>query len=156
MTVACTIVSPNYLAFARILARSYRTHHPDHEFYVLIVADALDKTQFVNEPFTAITLVELPFENLRDLAMKYDILELNTNVKPTFMKYLVCRFDLDILVYLDPDIYVYSELRPVFDLLSSASVVLTPHLTSPIPLDGRSPSEQEMLYNGTYNLGFIA
>ena len=87
--------------------------------------------------------------------MKYDILELNTNVKPTFMRHLIATHGLDRLVYLDPDIFVYAPLTPVFEALENADAVLTPHLTSPIH-DQLQPSEQEVLYNGTYNLGFIA
>jgi len=88
--------------------------------------------------------------------MKYDILELNTNVKPTFMKYLIAKYDLAQLVYLDPDIFVYRPLTPVLQSMDhGAAVVLTPHLTRPVN-DGKQPSEQDMLYNGTFNLGFIA
>ena len=35
-----------------------------------------------------------------------------------------------------------------------ANAVLTPHLTSPLD-DDKRPNEQDLLYNGTYNLGFI-
>jgi hypothetical protein len=156
MRGACTIVSPNYLPFARTLAQSYKQHHPDHRFYVLVVADLADETQFDNEPFTTVLLSELSLPDVKVLAMKYDILELNTNVKPSLLKYLLAKFELQQLLYLDPDINVYQPLSPVFELLDSASVVLTPHLTSPVPQDGRLPNEQDMLYNGTYNLGFIA
>ena len=38
---------------------------------------------------------------------------------------------------------------------AGASAVLTPHMTTPV-FDGRSPGEQDLLYNGTYNLGFVA
>ena len=34
---ACTIVSKNYLPFARVLARSYVEHHPGVRFFVLLV-----------------------------------------------------------------------------------------------------------------------
>jgi hypothetical protein len=76
-------------------------------------------------------------------------------VKPTFMKHLIHHFGLQKLAYLDPDIFVYSPLAPVFEALEEADAVLTPHLTAPVN-DGKSPGEQEMLYNGTYNLGFFA
>lgn len=155
MTGACTIVSPNYLPYARSLARSYLRHHPGHEFFVLIVADVHAKELFQDEPFKAVLLEEILLPNIRHVAMKYDILEFNTNVKPTFMKYLFARHELETLTYLDPDIYVYDALVPVFDMLQSSSIVLTPHLTSPSPDDCFS-CERDMLYNGTYNLGFIA
>lgn len=157
MRAGCTIVSPNYLPYARTLAGSYRAQHPDQAFFVLIVADLADRTPFLSEPdMTPILLQEIEVPDLRAVAMKYDILELNTNVKPTFLKYLLNTQPLDALVYLDPDIFVYKSLDPVFASISTgASAVLTPHMTQPV-FDGKSPAEQDLLYNGTYNLGFIA
>ena len=152
---ACTIVSPNYLPFARTLAKSYLYHHPKDKFFVLVVARSCEKQLFNAEPFSAVILNEIGLPNLNSLAMKYDILELNTNVKPSFMKYIFDNSDVDKLVYLDPDIYIYNRLDPVFDLLDGANVVLTPHITSPID-DDKNPREQDFLLAGTYNLGFIA
>ena len=155
MIAACTIVSPNYLPFARTLAQSYLRHHPDHSFFVLLVADVHDKEIFLHEPFNAVLMNELPLPNIKCLAMRYDLLELNTNVKPTLMKFLLARYELDALIYLDPDIYIYNPLAPILEMFRSSDIVLTPHLTSPLPDDASSPIEREILYNGTYNLGFI-
>jgi hypothetical protein len=152
---ACTIVSPNYLPFARTLAQSYLQHHPKDRFYVLVVARSCEKSLFNAEPFSAVMLEEIGLLNLEAIGMKYDILEFNTNVKPSFMKYIFDNSNLDNLVYLDPDIYIYNRLDPVFDLLERANVVLTPHITSPIN-DDKTPTEQDFLSSGTYNLGFIA
>lgn len=89
--------------------------------------------------------------------MKYNILELNTNVKPTFMMHLLRTFDLEKLVYLDADIFVYSPLAPVFDALEMSDAVLTAHITHLLE-DDKLLSEQDHLYNnnGTFNSGFIA
>ena len=151
----CTIVSPNYFAFARTVAASFLAQHPEGRFFVLLVADLTDASAFAGEVFTAVSLREIGLDDLRGEAMKYEILELNTNVKPTFMKYLLQQYELSQLVYLDPDIFVYSPLTPIFEALETNDAVLTPHLTTPV-WDGKEPGEQEMLYNGTYNLGFIA
>ncbi len=156
IAAACTIVSPNYLAYARTLAASYLAQHPGQQFFVLIVADLSDPTLFAHPAFTPIMLPQLPLAHMRGEAMKFDILELNTNVKPTFMKFLLETYSLDALVYLDPDIFCYAPLTPVFDeFAAGATAVLTPHMTTPV-FDGHSPSEQDLLFNGTYNLGFIA
>ncbi len=154
---ACTIVSPNYLPFARTLAQSYRAQHPTDRFFVLVVASATDPTPFLSPDFETVLVCDLPLEDLRREAMKFDLLELNTNVKPTFLKLLFARHPhLETLTYLDPDIFVYSPLTPVFEALQAgAAAVLTPHITTPIT-DAKLPSEQDHLYNGTYNLGFIA
>jgi len=154
---ACTIVSPNYLAYARTLAASYLAHHPGHSFFVLIVADHAEPSIFASgtDAFTPVSLHQIGLDDVRGEAMKYDILELNTNVKPTFLKHLFASYSLDKVVYLDPDIYVYAPLAPVFDALDTSDAVLTPHITQPID-DDKEPSEQDFLYNGTFNLGFFA
>jgi len=153
---ACTIVSPNYLPFAKTLSTSYLKQHPTHRFFVLVVAnlsyDVIEPLR--QEDFTAILLTEIGLEDLSGNAMKYDILELNTNVKPTFLKYLIKTYDLEYLLYLDPDIFVYQPLTPVFSALVNSAAVLTPHITSPVS-DGKRPNEQDFLSGGTYNLGFI-
>lgn len=157
LNAACTIVSPNYLPFARALAVSYREHHPGDRFFVLLVANLPADFTLEGEPFEAVTLPEIALANLRSEAMKFDILELNTNVKPGFLAHLFSTEPrIEQLVYLDPDIRVFARLEPVFAALSSgAAMVLTPHITTPIN-DAKSPSEQDLLYNGTYNLGFAA
>jgi hypothetical protein len=153
---ACTIVSPNYLAYARTLAASYVAQHPGQQFFVLIVADLADSAPFSGFDFTPVMLPQIGLSDMHGEGMKYDILELNTNVKPTFMKYLIEMYSLDMLVYLDPDIFCYSPLTPIFDRLAAGgTAVVTPHITTPIS-DNFAPTEQDMLYNGTFNLGFIA
>ena len=154
-SAACTIVSPNYLAYARTVAKSYLEQHPGHRFFVLIVAALNDPAPFAGEPFETVMLDQIGLDDLRGEAMKYDILELNTNVKPTFMLHLLEQRGIERLVYLDPDIFVYAPLEPVFNALEANDGVLTPHITAPID-DDKLPNEQEMLYNGTYNLGFFA
>ena len=154
---ACTIASPNYLHFARTLAASFIAQHPGDRFFVLIVADLEDPAPFAVDPsFTPLMLGEIGLRDLRVEAMKFDILELNTNVKPTLMKHLLAKYQIDSLVYMDPDIFVYAPLQPAFEPLDAgATAVITPHMTTPV-FDGKSPAEQDLLYNGTYNLGFIA
>ena len=155
LTCGCTIVSPNYLPYARTLANSFLRHHPGARFCVLIVARNFDKVILQKEPFTPVTLDELGIPDLPHVAMKYDILELNTNVKPSFLKHLFRATEADQVIYLDPDIYIYQKLDPILNLLEASSVVLTPHITSPIN-DSNFSGEREFLSTGTYNLGFIA
>ena len=152
---ACTIASPNYLPFVRTLAVSYLKQHPDHRFLALIVAREVDRSKFADEPYEPIFLEDIGLPDLPALAMKYGILELNTNVKPRLMLHLLRDAKIHYLVYLDPDIFVYAPLNPVFDLLCEASAVMTPHLTLP-SAERIASYEQEVLFNGTYNLGFLA
>lgn len=155
MFAACTIVSRNYLHFARTLGDSFLAAHPDSRFFVLLV-DRRD-TQWVPpiERFDVVWLEDLCLPDLVELAFKFSILELNTAVKPTFLRWLLERCGISKVVYLDPDIFVYARLEEVEQALEgSADVVLTPHTLRPIDDDGR-PSEQDFLLSGVYNLGFI-
>jgi hypothetical protein len=61
------------------------------------------------------------------------------------------------VVYLDPDICVFSPLPEVAERLQADSIVLTPHLAAPeSSLEGVLGNELTSLRFGTYNLGFLA
>ncbi len=153
---ACTIVSKNYIAFARVLAHSFLELHPEGRFFVLIVDRCEDRIDATREPFTLIEVEELEnIEELRGFLFKYTLLEANTAVKPFFMEHLFERFDLPSLIYFDPDILITHQLEEMADLLVQSDIVLTPHLTAPID-DDASPGELQILQSGAYNLGFIA
>lgn len=148
-----TIVSRNYFAYARTLGDSLHKSNPSIDFNILIV-DRKDSSFEAQYPQWSITWVEdLGIPDFEQVAFKYDILELNTNVKPTFAKHLLKRYAK--VIYLDPDIFVYNSLQQIIDLLDIHSVVLTPHITEPIN-DGKLPGEPEFLISGIYNLGFGA
>jgi hypothetical protein len=148
---ACTIVSLNYLAYARTLCDSFLRFHPECKFYVLLVDRLPKDVDLSNEKFELVQVEELGIPNFQSVAFKYDILELNTNVKPTFLKALLAR-GIDQVVYLDPDIFVYRTLDSVFDALSDQSIVLSPHALSP----NDDQSELIFLSCGVFNLGFVA
>ena len=151
----CTIISKNYLAFARVLAQSYLAIHPEQTFYVLLVDRKTPADNFAEEPFEVYYAEEIGVPNFLQHAFKFDILELNTNVKPSFLKYLFLRQNVEKLVYVDPDICFYSSTDNLFAVLDQYSIVITPHCVEPIQDDLR-PSEQDYLKAGVYNLGFIA
>lgn len=150
---ACTIASANYLRFVMTLYDSYMRYHPGQRFFVLIVDHPAVMPQG-EYPFEIVFAEELPIKNFAHVAFQFDVLELNTNVKPTFLKYLLQRRGVDQILYFDPDIFVYHALDSVFALLHENSIVLTPHCTIPIE-DQQEPSEQNFLRTGVFNLGFI-
>jgi hypothetical protein len=151
---ACTIVSRNYLHFARTLFDSFHALHPNYEFYVLVVDRPSAGCHPAAEPFHVVWVEDLGIRNFSSVAFKYDILELNTNVKPTFLSYLLSK-GINELIYFDPDIYMFDGMDFVFDLLSTHPIILTPHSLSPTPVSERF-LEQQFLSLGVFNLGFIA
>jgi len=150
---ACTIVSLNYLPFARTLCNSFLKFHPSLKFYVLLVDRLPEGFDASQERFDLLLVEDLGIPNFQSVAFKYDILELNTNVKPTFLKTLLAR-GVDELIYFDPDILICSAVDPIFDALDTNGIVITPHCTS--PNEGLPNEEANLLYTGVFNLGFIA
>jgi glycosyltransferase involved in cell wall biosynthesis len=152
---AITIVSKNYMAFAETLANSYKKHHPNNDFFIVLV-DRADG--FVKERLACgaevIEMADLDIPEISQFIYRYSIMELNTAVKPFALSSMFVRNEYDTLLYIDPDIRVYEPLTEVYSALEEASIVLTPHLRRPYN-DGSNPSDLAILQSGTYNLGFI-
>lgn len=150
-----TIVSPNYLAYARVLGDSIAQHAPDAEFRVLIVgrADPHVSAAVNKSGLNVMYADDLGLADFDHLAYKFDIVELNTALKPSYLKSLfVLGFDR--VVYLDPDIRLYDSPAPVVQALDNAQIVLIPHALAPV-MDGSRPSDIDFLRTGSFNLGFI-
>jgi len=156
MNCIATIVSANYLAYARTLEASVRQHQPDADFRVLIVDRPTEevKAAVARSGLRAVYAQDLGIPDFEHVAFKYELVELNTALKPTFLKSLFAEGFAKV-AYLDPDIRVFSSLAPVFDPLDNANIVLTPHAMAPA-MDGLRPSDIDFLRNGTFNLGFVA
>jgi hypothetical protein len=151
-----TIVAPNYLAYARVLGDSLSLHAPDAEFDVLVVGrpDAAAQEAVRESGLKVTYATELGLPDFEQLAYKYDLVELNTALKPTFLKALFARGH-DHVIYLDPDIRLYDAPTPIFDALQEAETALIPHALAPA-MDGLRPSDIDFLRTGVFNLGFAA
>jgi len=155
-THVCTIIARNYLPAARVLAASVFRHHPDALVSVLVI-DQRDEPAGPDEPFDLLRLEEIGLDpgELEKMAAVYDVMELSTAVKPWLLATLLKR-GASAVLYLDPDIEVYAPLDEIAALAMSESIVLTPHVTAPVPRDHKSVAESELLASGMYNLGFVA
>jgi glycosyltransferase involved in cell wall biosynthesis/GT2 family glycosyltransferase len=151
-----TIIARNYLAYARVLAASLARHNPGARLHVLILDDP--NRSIPPEPsFEIIRADELPFDRPSDLytmAAIYDVTELSTAVKPWVFAHLFDR-GARVAIYLDPDIEVFDSLGPLEPLTREHGMLLTPHVTEPLPQDGKRPDERDLLLAGIYNLGFL-
>src|SRR5438034_2718545 len=151
---ACTIIAKNYLPFARVLMSSIRACSPDI-LRIVILADRPDGFfDPKREDFDIILSEDLSIPEPRWFHFKYTILELNTAVKPYALEFILERYGVDRLFFFDPDISVYGELDKLVTSLQDRSIVLTPHLTSPL-IDDCRPTDLDILRSGSYNLGFL-
>jgi glycosyltransferase involved in cell wall biosynthesis/SAM-dependent methyltransferase len=151
----CTIIAKNYLAQARVLARSFKEVHPDGNCTVLVIDDPTGYIDPAEEQFELLTIHEIGLPDADQMAAIYDVMELSTAVKPWLLRTLLARPGVDAVSYLDPDIQVFSSLLKIEEEAKAHGIVLTPHFTRPLPRDGRQPAEEDILIAGSYNLGFI-
>ncbi len=150
----CTIIAKNYVAPARVLARSLAEAHAGSRLRVLVIDDFDGYFEAGREPFDILTPADVGCTPFAHMAMRYSVLELSTAVKPWLMRHLLRETGGPVL-YLDPDIRIYGSLQPLAEQAAEHGVALTPHNSKPMPADGLRPSQVDVMIAGIYNLGFL-
>jgi SAM-dependent methyltransferase len=149
-----TICSRNFFAYALTLRDSLFKNHGSHPFYVAL-CDELEDFDNLSFPFQIIHLSDLGIPSLEIMKGTYNIIEFNTAIKPFVFGYLFEKHPGSEVIYLDPDIFIISEMTELKQALAAgADCVLTPHLTE--PAEFAEMDDQKMLLYGIYNLGFCA
>ena len=153
-----TVVARNYLPQARVLARSFRAHHPDGRVVVLVL-DAPGDGLRDDEPFEVVAPADVvpagSQRELRRMITIYNVMELATALKPFLLRHLLAA-GASSVTYLDPDIEVFAPLDDIGAAAERHGIVLTPHRLTPVPGDRRQPDEKVFAVSGAYNLGFVA
>jgi hypothetical protein len=148
-----TIVAKNYLAFARVLARSLAEHHPAIKLHVLL-ADRVDGAVSPDdEPFDLECLETLGIPDVERFCFAYNRQQLTVAAKPYLLGHLLDR-GYGTAVFLDADVMVLGDLNPLFAEAAAHAVTLTPHLLGPLQTD-RAARELNILRSGVFNGGFI-
>ncbi len=155
MTVCFTLCSKNYLAHATALATSFRLHHPEDRLIIGLVDTLSDSEAELVRGYETLQVDHLQEPAIENMKARYNIIELNTAVKPYYIDYFFKRLGADKVIYLDPDILLFERLDHVTLALDIYSFVLTPHFMTPL-YDRYFLREQLVLNTGTFNLGFFA
>ncbi|MGB8352851.1 MAG: hypothetical protein WCD79_03105, partial [Chthoniobacteraceae bacterium] len=153
---ACTIATVNQFARVKVLAASFKEHHPKGEFAALVIDAGSTPGENGGDLFDVVGLREigLPPGEASRMAMLYNAAEFCTAVKPWLLRHQLGT-GADAVIYLDPDIAIYSPLDDIFELARLHGIVLTPHMIDPVPRDGLRPNDTDILSMGVYNPGFL-
>lgn len=158
MTLAFTLCSVNYLAQAHTLGDSLKKHNPHIQFIIGLV-DKLDTKDIDKTKLPDYPLLELDKINIADLnsmCERYDITELNTAVKPYYLDYFLKNNpEATNIIYFDPDIIVFDQLKHLEENLEKYDIVVTPHTTTPYN-DDKWQNEEDIVNTGIFNFGFVA
>lgn len=156
--VVYTSICMNYLPKALVLAESLKRHNPDILFYIVLLEREIPKeiTKDMYKNVDKIILAkDLGYEDFDKFIFKHSIVEASTSVKGQALVYLLENVAEKVL-YIDPDIKVYSKFTKLDSLLDKHDIILTPHLTIPETneIDIQN-NELCALMHGVYNLGFV-
>jgi hypothetical protein len=146
-----SVCNISYFPKAIVLAKSlYKTEGAK---LIIYLADGKTSCLPLSDCYDIRWLSEEQIPSFEHLAFMYDVTELCTCVKPYITIKLLKTFRY--VVYLDPDICIYSGFSDLYEELEKYPVLLTPHYTTPID-DPRSEYDIGMMRFGSFNLGFYA
>jgi len=150
-----TIVTRNYLPYARVLMRQCERHEPGADRFVVVV-DRLPAGAAADLPNARIIHgADLGIERWPRYSFHYTPFELSCALKPHAIDHLLAREGYREVVYLDGDMVLYGPLDTVWEAFGRHAVLLTPHLLRPLPDDGLTPNETLFMNAGAFNAGFI-
>ena len=153
--IACaTIVAKGYLSFARALARSFRQQHPAVPFLVLLADQVDGYFDPVREPFELIELADLGIAHLERFRFQYAQQPLSYAATPYLLAHLLDR-GFSKVVFIKQESLVLGSLSSLFQHLETASIVMTPHLVTPLESADRIARELNILQSGTFNVGVL-
>ena len=144
-----TICAKNYLAQALTLKLSALQYEDNVDFYI-ILADEKENLEIDN----LYTVEWLDIPHWRSLAFKYNVIEFSTAIKPySFSKLFELGYDK--VLYLDPDLFMVSNLDYIWESLENKSIILTPHYLD--ITETFNGAVEELVFNrdGIFNCGFV-
>jgi hypothetical protein len=154
MNTFCTIITADYLPFAKVLHASLQKNVPGTTLQVLVV----DQTDFTSSPdftiYSIDTVITSPVA--KGIYKKYA----HTNpdhfrwaLKPVFISYLLQQ-GFDKVIFADPDTFFVNNFSFLFDELDANTILLTPHWANLNPFENEG-SLIDVMRGGLFNAGFI-
>ena len=155
--VAFTIVAKNYIGLAQILEKSLKSKNQDTAFFIIVADDfseGFNMEELPSNILVAQNELNISAQNWIDMSFKYDLTEFCTSIKPAAFSYFIEKTSFEKIIYFDPDIYIYSSLNPIYEMLENHSIVLTPHINIIQETFKGDRSESGLMSTGVFNLGF--
>ena len=151
-----TIATCNRRAGIAVVAESFLKHHPGAQIFICLVDRPGPGTPPLELPGNYFFADELPLPDGQRFLFQYEAFELCCALKPYAMSYVMQRFGVDYLLYLDSDILVTHPFWKDLELpWERHSFLLTPHLIR-LPIDVSFEFQRSLVQHGAYNGGFVA
>ena len=152
--VVFTICARNYIGLAKVLQRSVAQHGPGIDFRIYVADD--DEPQSEDAaiiPAASALQAIIPVIEYANMAFMYDVTEFCTSIKAACFQHAFAD-GYETCIYMDPDIFVVSDMAQIVAALSAYNILMTPHLCLPAAEEGPR-ADSGILATGVYNLGFL-
>lgn len=127
----CTYFDKNYLLLGLTLHRSLKRFCPDFRLYVLCLDDTAFKLlqRIDDASLVPIRLAELEAwdEGLPIAKSNRKLIEYYFTLTPSICLYVLDRFGMDVVTYVDADVYFYSSPAAIYEELGDGSILATEH-----------------------------
>lgn len=150
----CTYFDHNYLPRGLALYRSLRAHCPDFALWVLCLSDEAHRllTQLALPGVEAVSLAEFEAGDTALLQAKAgrSLIEYYFTVTPSLPLYIFARRpEVELLTYLDADLYFFAGPEALFDEIGEASLAIIDHRFPP-------HAQEQADLHGIYNVGWVS
>lgn len=140
------------------MAESVRRVYPNANLVLCLLEREVPNSLVLDKFNIVVTPSSMGVADLSRFVFKYSALEFACAVKASLLLWLMNAYpDTNVFIYLDSDTMVFSPFDELFELLSEASIVVTPHhLHDEREPDAIRDNMFRTLMCGAYNLGFLA
>ena len=149
-----TIAAKSMLASARVVARSFRNHHPHTPFFVLLADEVDDHFDPAKEPFQLLLLRDLDIPDPTRFRFTHPQQRLSYAATPYLIAKLI-DLGYERIVFIKQESLVLGDLRDTVSALPPGSIALTPHLLAPVDSNDAEERELTILLSGVFNGGFV-
>jgi hypothetical protein len=156
MKGAFTIVTTNYISYAKTLGDSIVQHNPDYVFFICLIGKKEDLNNDVDvRKFDLIEMIELNDQEVINLMQsKYSPFELSCALKPYFAEHILKNRPVTRLKYLDGDIMFFDSFDQDIEANTTSSIFLTPHFFNSVDLS-EDVNDASLIKGGIYNAGYF-
>src|ERR1700736_5427900 len=148
----CTYFDRHYLARALVLYDSLKRNCADFKLWMLCLDEesytALEKLKLPEVSLISLNELERDDSQLLQAKTNRSLLEYYFTCTPSLPLFIFNRnSDVDLITYLDADLYFFSDVEPLFGEIGNHSVAIIAHRFSK---DFRKHE-----WNGIYNVGWV-
>lgn len=149
----CTYFDHNYLPLGLALYRSLKQHSPEFKLWVLCLSstcyDVLKQLDLPDINLISLNEFERGDEALLGAKQNRSLIEYYFTCSPSLPLFVLNKYpEVDLITYLDADLFFFSDISPIYEEIADASIAIIEHRFSSDRL--------ELVKFGIYNVGWLS